>query len=250
MWPLKSLETLLSEIEFSPFRIGGCPLFKRNLFLSDKFYLMSKGQTEGEREIISLAETAEREDHWTHFKDTNYWLHFELKHSIVIDAKKGMISMGYSTDRINKCTAKEAGLGEEIAEYHIHPDSFIDFYIKVNQDYADLSRELYKTLLLPYPSLTDLNSTIRLPDREYKIASSLGITTYILHDKKFKNDHEWLDLIRECYLNSKISQEDINLFKNPQSTSKDEVVACAVMRQLNKAAGGTATLSFIPRSNL
>ena len=241
---------LLSDVEFNPFIIGGCPVFKNKLFLSDKVYVMSKDQRTGEKEMISLSDIADNEDHWTYFKDTNYWFHSEIDHLSTHDPKEGRISMGYRSTRLKKSFTKKAGLGEDIVEYHLHPDRFIDLYLKHNpEDYKDLSREFYKTILLPYPSLTDLNNTREFPDREYKIASPLGITTYKLHKDELNEDN-WLDLIRTCYLNSEPGQEEVDTFINPLAAPKEEVVTHAVVRTLNKALCDIVTLSFFPKSKL
>lgn len=238
------------KIELNPLTINGHPVFRKELFLSNRLYLMSKGQAEGEKELMELAETAEHEDHWTYFKDTDHWLHTEVKHSTTIDAEEGRAGMGYSSIRIKKDAARDMGLGEDIAEYHIHPDSFIDLYLKVNtKDKKDLPREFYRTLLLPYPSLKDMNSTLEVPDREYKIASPLGITTYKLHQEKLLTDEEWQDTIRDCYKETGITKESVKELLKIEGITKPEIATALVIENINKTIRDYATLHFLPRAN-
>lgn len=238
---------LKADIELNPLMLGGCPVFRNKLFLSEKTYIMVKEQNTGEKEMVSLACKAKQEDHWTYFRDTDYWLHTPIEHKTISDAEEGRAAMGYKSIRIKKKYAKESGLGEDIVEYHLHPDSFIDLYIKTNpeDDSEELTRGFYQTLLLPYPSLADMNNTIEVPDRGYKIASPLGITTYMLHKQGFTED-EWLDLVKECYNTYELTAQD--LFRG--SATKDEAIAHAVIRMLNAAAGDRATLGFFPKSKL
>jgi len=245
------INRILPTIKLNPFRINGYPPFQKELFLSTEEYLMCKGTSEGELDMIKLAETADQEDHWTHFEDTGFWYHPQIMHKTRVDLETGIIGMGYSTISIKKEAAKNMGLGEDIVEYHIHPDSFIDMFHQHNPPEKKLPRGFYKTKMLPYPNGADFKTTLNLPNREHRIATSLGITSYRIHTPDIKSDEDWHEIIMDCYLNTELRLSELQeAFRDPYNSPRDEVLAYGIIRNLNRTIGDYATIEFTPKISI
>lgn len=160
--------------------VYGVPVFRKKLFIADKYYLMQKEQQEGEQELTSIAETAKREDHWTYFHRDSFWVHMEGKHYEEYDPKTGGARMSVETAYMNLQNQDAIKyLGNTATEYHIHVDEAVNYYFKCKPENAAGLREYMKSLLI-YPSRADLMNSMKLEDRTHKIATSLGITTYRL----------------------------------------------------------------------
>ncbi len=179
----------------------GIPLFRKKLFIADKYYLMQKEQPDGELDLINLAEKARREDHWTYFHRDSLWIHTGGEHHEEYCPKTGGVRMSMQAQPIDlrnqdliKC------LGCTATEYHIHVDRVISYYFKCNPENAKTLgqyREYVKSILI-YPSNRDLMNSMEIGDRTFKLATSLGITTYRLKSAELFEKKNLEQMMLDC----------------------------------------------------
>ncbi|MFH0752917.1 MAG: hypothetical protein V1914_04980 [archaeon] len=210
------------------------PLFRRTLFETEKAYTLKRDQSDGEKDLIEICKTAKREYHWTYFKNTNLWLHSKCNHKEIFNPETGDVQMAVDYLPISTDTA----LGNELVEYHLHPDYFVDYYLQVNPKQQIVPNELFKHYLI-YPSKADLINSFEDSDREYKLATSLGITTYQLHSKELFEQNKPLSKL--LIGPHKLDITNITNFQNCLQTSVEKV---------NKTMQGHATIKFCPKDKI
>ena len=179
----------------------GIPVFRKKLFIADKYYLMPKEQPDGELDLINLAEKARREDHWTYFHRDSFWVHTVGDHHEEYCPKTGGVKMSMQSQPINLQNQDIIKyLGHAATEYHIHVDEAIRYYFKCNPENAKTIgqyREYVKSILI-YPSKRDLINSMEIDDRTFKLATSLGITTYKLKSSELFEKKNLEQMMLDC----------------------------------------------------
>ncbi len=218
--------------------VFGIPVFRRKLFISEKLYLLSKKQNKGELDLTEIAAEAKREDHWTFFDKNDIWLHPGVNHSEEFDPLTGAVKMNVSFNPLdlNNEPVKDF-LGSVATEYHIHADLVYYYYLQCNPENNIGFHDYFKSVLI-YPSNCDLKNTLVYPERTYKIASSLGITTYQLNSP---------DLFKTTNIEEieSLCQPDFLFSAKPLDEWLMEYVD-----NVKTELGNYATLDFCPKSKL
>lgn len=210
------------------------PIFRRKLFLSKNTYFLRRDQSKGERDLTEIAEKAKIEDHWTYFNDTNYWFHFDSPHHEEF-LEDGRVIMNKTPLLMDKSETAEV-LGEDITEYHIHPDCVVEHIVAAKNE-KRVNKLFFKSFLI-FPSRDDFVNTVNHPDRTWKLATSLGITTYKLESDNF-TEEEYNNILDTSY-------QPTHLFDLSRFDDWLENYANTV----SLAMKGRAAISFCPKSNL
>ena len=125
---LKDLLNTEITIDFNPLRINLVPVFRSKLFLSDKPYIIEKEQKEGEKKLIKLCSTAEREEAWEYYKETNVWIHLTCQHKKEYNSETKIAQIRCQPNRTEPTKEIMGCLGSEVVKYHIHPISNFDYW--------------------------------------------------------------------------------------------------------------------------
>ncbi len=168
----------------------------RNLLINDSNYCINKSMAKGERDLIKISETAKREDHWTFFAEKEYWVHVAHEHKERY-SKNGRLYMDTKFKTIPLSENIMEVLGKRIIEYHIHPDMVVNHYFSCKPECIE-ELEFCKPFLI-FPSENDFLNSFHVPDREYGLATSLGITTYKMHSEKAFKRKSMSKILKKSY---------------------------------------------------